>query len=61
MKRKEFESLFTSKKRVRYVSAAHSDQDDVMDLDPDEHKRHLGINSKPAPGIFLVYLSEDMS
>lgn len=60
-KRKDSEPLFTSKKRMRYVSAAHSDQDDVMDSDLDEHKRHVGINSKPASGIFLVYLLEDMS
>lgn len=32
MKRKDFESLFTSKKRVRY-QAAHSDQDDAMRFD----------------------------
>ena len=59
MKRKESESLFTSKKRVRYFPAAHSDRDDVIDLvDLDEdakYKRPTGINnSKSAPGIFLV-------
>lgn len=56
MKRKESELLFTSKKRMRYVSAAHSDQDDVMDSDLDEHKRHVGTSSKPASGIFLIYI-----
>lgn len=59
MKRKEFEPFFTSKKRTRYVPTATSDQDDVMDLDRDEHtnyRRPIGINSKPTPGIFLVYL-----
>ena len=58
MKRKELESLFISKKRTRYVAASQSDEDDVMDLDPDEHtkyKKPMGINSKPAPGTFLVY------
>jgi hypothetical protein len=62
MKRKESEPLFSSKKRVRYFPAAHSDQ--VMDLGLDEHaksKRHSGINGKPTPGIFLIYLLEDMS
>lgn len=58
MKRKEFESPFPSKKRTRYFQTAPNDKDDVMDVDLDEHtnKRHMGINSKPAPGIFLVYL-----
>ena len=62
MKRKESESLFTSKKRVRYFPAIHSDQDDVIDLDEHaKYTRHTGINSKPTPGILLVYLLEDMS
>lgn len=65
MKRKELEPLFTSKKRTRYVPTAHSDQDDAIDLDLDEQtkfKRHMGINSRPAPrpapGIFLLCLLE---
>ena len=61
MKRKESESLFTSKKRVRYFPAAHSDQDDVIDLDHAKYTRYTGINSKATPGIFLVYSLEDMS
>jgi hypothetical protein len=59
MKRKELESLFTSKKRTRYASAPSSDQEDAMDLDPDEHtifKTHSGINSKPASGILYISL-----
>lgn len=59
MKRKELESLFTSKKRVRYSPTTHSDQDVHLD-EPSKFKRHMGINSKPALGIFLVYLSEDI-
>ena len=66
MKRKEFESLFISKKRVRYTSEAHSDQDHVMDIDLDEpakskRERYTGENNKQAPGIFLVHLLEDIS
>lgn len=59
MKRKEYESLFPSKKRTRYVSTAHSDQDDIMDSDLDEYTKYrMGKNSKPAPGIFLVNFLE---
>ena len=61
MKRKESESLFPSKKRVRYFPTTHSDRDDVIEIDPDEHARHTKMNSKPALGIFLVYLLEDLS
>ena len=46
MKRKEFESLFISKKRVRYTSEAHSDQDHVMDIDLDENLRGRDIRGK---------------
>lgn len=63
MKRKEPESLFTSKKRARYVQASHSDQEDGMNLDLDEHKknkRHIRINKETAPGM-SSYLLEGMS
>ncbi|KAF8811271.1 hypothetical protein BYT27DRAFT_6461950 [Phlegmacium glaucopus] len=43
MKRKESESLFTSKKRARYVQDSPNDQDDAMDLDPDEHAKNKGM------------------
>lgn len=59
MKRKEFETLFTSKKRTRYVPTVHSDQDDIMDIDQDGHTKHRKMsNSKPAPGIFLVFFKK---
>ena len=51
MKRKEFGSLFTSKKRAR-----HSDQDHGMDLDMNEHpksERYIGVNRKPGSGMLL--------
>jgi hypothetical protein len=58
MKRKEFEPLFTSKKRARYVQGAHTDQDDDMDLglDGPNNKRHMGTSRIPAPGMLLLYM-----
>ena len=58
MKRKEFESLFTSKKRARYVQGTHSDQDDDMDLSLDgpKNERHMGTSRIPAPGMLLLYI-----
>lgn len=55
MKRKEFESLFTSKKRARFVQDAPSGQDDAMDLDPDEHAKNKGNQGigKSEPGMLL--------
>jgi hypothetical protein len=64
MKRKESESPFTSKKRARYVQAAHSDQEDGMNLDLDEHaknKRHIRKSKETAPGMSSYILFEGMS
>lgn len=60
MKRKESESLFTSKKRARFAQAAPNDED-VMDLDLNEHaKDEKHINNKSVPGM-LVYIYKNAS